>query len=41
LGMRREAHHLDSMWLKGEWVGSIVYAMLEAEWPGRLDPPGS
>jgi len=33
LGMRREAHHLDARWLKGEWVGSIVYAMLEGEWP--------
>ncbi len=32
LGMRREAHHLDTMYLKGEWVGSMVYAMLEAEW---------
>jgi RimJ/RimL family protein N-acetyltransferase len=32
LGMRREAHHLESMWLKGEWVGSMVYAMLEPEW---------
>ena len=34
LGMRREALHLESMWLKGEWVGSIVYAMLEQEWRG-------
>ena len=32
LGMRRESHHLESMWLKGEWVGSIEYAMLEGEW---------
>jgi RimJ/RimL family protein N-acetyltransferase len=35
LGMRRESHHLESMWLKGEWVGSIEYAMLEAEWRQR------
>jgi RimJ/RimL family protein N-acetyltransferase len=35
LGMRREAHHLENMWLKGEWVGSIVYAMLEQEWRAR------
>lgn len=34
LGMRREAHHLDAMFLKGEWVGSMVYAMLESEWSG-------
>jgi RimJ/RimL family protein N-acetyltransferase len=32
LGMRREAHHLDALFLKGEWVGSLVYAMLDAEW---------
>jgi RimJ/RimL family protein N-acetyltransferase len=32
LGMRREAHHLDAMFLKGEWVGSLVYAMLDVEW---------
>jgi RimJ/RimL family protein N-acetyltransferase len=32
LGMRREAHHVDSMFLKGEWVGAVVGAMLESEW---------
>jgi RimJ/RimL family protein N-acetyltransferase len=32
LGMRREADHVDAMWLKGEWVGSVVYAILEDEW---------
>jgi RimJ/RimL family protein N-acetyltransferase len=32
LGMRREAHHLDAMFLKGEWVGSMVYAVLASEW---------
>jgi RimJ/RimL family protein N-acetyltransferase len=32
LGMRREAHHLDAMFLKGEWVGSMVYAILASEW---------
>lgn len=39
LGMRREAHHLESMWLKGEWVGSIVYALLEDEWRRGPEPP--
>ena len=34
LGMRREAHHVDSMFLKGEWVGAVVGAMLESEWRG-------
>ena len=32
LGMRREAHHLEAMFLKGEWVGSMVYAILASEW---------
>lgn len=32
LGMRREADHVDAMFLKGEWVGSTVFAMLESEW---------
>jgi RimJ/RimL family protein N-acetyltransferase len=32
LGMRREADFVDSTWLKGEWVGSTVYAILEGEW---------
>jgi RimJ/RimL family protein N-acetyltransferase len=32
LAMRREAHFLDHEFLKGEWVGSIVCAMLESEW---------
>jgi len=35
LGMRREAHHVDSMFLKGEWVGAVVGAMLESEWRSR------
>ena len=32
LGMRREAHHLENMLVKGEWVGTLVYAMLASEW---------
>jgi len=32
LEMRREAHFIENEFLKGEWVGSIVCAMLEAEW---------
>ena len=32
IGMRREADHVDAAWLKGEWVGSTVYAILEDEW---------
>jgi RimJ/RimL family protein N-acetyltransferase len=32
LGMRREAHLLENMLIKGEWVGTLVYAMLASEW---------
>ena len=35
LDMRREADHVESMWLKGEWVGSTVFAILEQEWRAR------
>ena len=41
LGMRREAHLVDSMWLEGEWVGSIVSAMLEDEWREGRRPAAS
>jgi ribosomal-protein-alanine N-acetyltransferase len=32
LGMRREAHHVESTWLKGGWVDSYEYAVLDREW---------
>lgn len=32
LGMRHEAHHVEHMWLKGEWTDTGVYAVLEREW---------
>lgn len=32
LGMRREAHFVESWFLKGEWVGELVCALLESEW---------
>ena len=34
LGMRREAEFVESWFLKGEWVGEIVCAILESEWRG-------
>ena len=36
LGMRQEAHHLESLWLHGEWVDDVVFALLAREW--RDDP---
>ena len=32
IGMRREAEFVENEYLKGEWVGEIVCAILEAEW---------
>lgn len=38
LGMRREALHLKSSLIKGEWVDDFVYAVLEEEWLRRPPP---
>ncbi|HWC15284.1 MAG TPA: GNAT family protein [Actinomycetota bacterium] len=38
LRMRREAHHLQSGWWKGEWVDEYVYALLAQEWLERRSP---
>lgn len=35
LGMRREAHFVESEFVKGEWGSEIVYAMLASEWETR------
>lgn len=31
-GMRQEAHFRQSLWLKGEWVDDLVFAILNSEW---------
>jgi RimJ/RimL family protein N-acetyltransferase len=33
LGMRREAHLIENEFVRGEWQGELVYAMLDREWP--------
>jgi [ribosomal protein S5]-alanine N-acetyltransferase len=33
LGMRREAHFVKCLYLKGEWVDEYFYALLAEEWP--------
>jgi RimJ/RimL family protein N-acetyltransferase len=33
VGMRREAYHRESEFIKGEWCDELVYAILAAEWP--------
>jgi len=35
LRVRREGHHLQSAWWKGEWVDEFVYAILAREWSER------
>jgi len=32
VGMRREAHLVQSEWFKGEWIDELAFAVLEAEW---------
>jgi len=32
VGMRQEAHHLESLRLHGEWVDDVVFALLAREW---------
>jgi len=36
LGMRREAHFVQNMMVKGEWTDELVYAILHHEWKSRL-----
>jgi RimJ/RimL family protein N-acetyltransferase len=33
LGMRQEAHFRESLYLHGEWVDDVVFAILAREWP--------
>lgn len=35
LGMRREAHHVENVFLKGEWRGTVILAILAREWRSR------
>lgn len=32
LNMRKEAHFVENEFIKGEWQGEVVYAVLEHEW---------
>jgi RimJ/RimL family protein N-acetyltransferase len=32
VGLRKEAHFVQSLWLKGAWVDDLIYAMLAGEW---------
>lgn len=32
VGMRREAHFIESLWFKGAWADDVIFAMLEREY---------
>ncbi|MFC6997778.1 GNAT family N-acetyltransferase [Rufibacter roseus] len=38
LGMRREAHFRENIFIKGEWCDSLVYAILDHEWQHKIIP---
>ena len=38
LGMRREAHLEENEFIKGEWTGELVFAILADEWAARGGP---
>jgi len=33
VGMRKEAHHVQSIRFKGKWADDLIYAILNEEWP--------
>lgn len=35
IGMRQEAHFRKSLFINGEWVDDLVFAILESEWKSR------
>lgn len=32
VGMRKEAHFVQSLWFQGEWVDDMIFAMLASDW---------
>jgi RimJ/RimL family protein N-acetyltransferase len=37
-GLRREAHLVQSQFIKGEWTDELIYAILHSEWAARQAP---
>ena len=35
IGMRKEAHFVESLWFRGEWVDDVIFAILGSEWKSR------
>ena len=38
VGMRREAHMVESLWIKGAWVDDVVFGILKKEWKKPTEP---
>jgi RimJ/RimL family protein N-acetyltransferase len=36
LGMRKEGHFVQSLWLQDAWVDDVIFAILESEWKSPL-----
>lgn len=32
IGFRKEAHHVESLFINGKWVDDLVYALIEKDW---------
>lgn len=37
LGLRQEAHHVESLWFRDEWVDDVIFALLAREWDRSRD----
>jgi len=38
IGLRREAHLIESLWIKGMWADDVVLALLRREWKPEIAP---
>lgn len=38
IGMRKEAHLIESLWSKDAWTDDVVFALLRREWHNRNEP---
>lgn len=32
LDFRKEVHHVEDLWFRGEWVDSVIFAVFRDEW---------
>jgi len=36
-GFRREGHMIESLWINGEWVDDMIFALLRSAWKARMN----